>query len=83
MPESSQPFGPVAAPWGVPVLLAPFYACFRLDFFWLKLLNVICYGLFVATSVARATRNQARGRTIAHGPVTPARLAAFADPARI
>lgn len=45
--QSSFPFGPIAAPWGFPVLLAPFYAVFGLDMIALKTVGVLSYLLFL------------------------------------
>lgn len=45
--NSSYPFGPIAAPWGFPVLLAPFYAFFGLDMIGLKLPGVISFLIFL------------------------------------
>lgn len=45
--ESIHPQLPVAHPWGVPLLLAPFYKAFGLDIQWLKMVGVICYLLFL------------------------------------
>jgi len=46
--ESSRYFGPVAAPWGFPALLAPVYAaCGGLNIRCLKLANVPMFALFV------------------------------------
>ena len=48
MRESSRPYGPVAAPWGFPILLAPFYmACGGLNIFCLKFINVLSFALFL------------------------------------
>lgn len=47
--SSSPPFCPVAYPWGLPVLLAPFYAAFGADIFMLKLPGFIFYLLFLCT----------------------------------
>lgn len=45
--KSSYPVGPVAYPWGLPFLLVPFYACFGLDIFGLKMINILFFCLFV------------------------------------
>lgn len=45
--KSSHLVGPHIYPWGVPVLLAPFYAVFGMDILALKSVNVICYLLFL------------------------------------
>ena len=45
--KSSITLGPVTYPWGVPVLLVPFYAYFGMDILALKSVNVICYLLFL------------------------------------
>src|SRR5215472_2110180 len=39
--------GPVAYPWGFPVLLAPFYALFGLNMIALKSVGVVCFLLFL------------------------------------
>ncbi len=49
MEESTRRIGPVAYPWGFPVLLAPFYAVFELNMVGLKSINIICYLLFLVT----------------------------------
>lgn len=45
--NSSRPVGPVAYPWGYPMLLAPFYAYFGFSMPALKSLNNICYLFFL------------------------------------
>jgi len=45
--ESTNPPGPIAYPWGFPVLLAPFYAFFGLNMLALKSLNIVCYLIFI------------------------------------
>jgi hypothetical protein len=45
--QSSYPIGPVAYPWGFPVLLAPFYALFGLNMIALKSVSIICFLLFL------------------------------------
>ena len=47
--KSMFPIGPVAYPWGFPVLLAPFYGLFGHNIFALKIPGVICYLLFIVT----------------------------------
>lgn len=49
MEKSSRNIGPIAYPWGYPMLLAPFYKIFGLKMLALKSLNVICYLIFVIT----------------------------------
>lgn len=44
---SSYPPGPVAYPWGFPLLLAPVYALFGLNALALKLVNLVFYALFL------------------------------------
>src|SRR5262249_28257329 len=44
---STYVIGPIAAPWGAPLLLAVPYAIFGLDMVALKSVNVVCYALFV------------------------------------
>jgi hypothetical protein len=46
---STYVIGPIAAPWGVPVLLSVPYAVFGLDMVALKIVNVVCYVLFLLT----------------------------------
>jgi hypothetical protein len=45
--NSSFPPGPVAYPWGFPLLLAPAYAIFGLNPLALKLVSVVFYGVFL------------------------------------
>ena len=45
--QSSFPTGPVAYPWGFPLILALFYAFFGLNILGLKLVNILFYGLFL------------------------------------
>jgi len=45
--NSSYTFGPIAAPWGFPVLLAPFYAVFGLNMIGLKLVGMISFLIFI------------------------------------
>ncbi len=45
--ESSSSMGPVAYPWGFPLMLAPFYAIFGLNIFALKFVGFICFLLFL------------------------------------
>ncbi|MGD0278493.1 MAG: hypothetical protein ABSC11_04215 [Smithella sp.] len=45
--NSSNTFGPIAYPWGFPVLLAPFYAVFGLNMIGLKLPGVISFLIFI------------------------------------
>lgn len=47
--NSTGDVGPPAAPWGYPVLLAPLYALFGADLLPFKLLNLVCYSLFLLT----------------------------------
>jgi hypothetical protein len=47
--KSMYPIGPVAYPWGFPVLLAPFYGLFGHNIFALKIPGVICYLIFIVT----------------------------------
>lgn len=47
--NSSYPPGPVAYPWGFPVLLAPVYALFGLNPLALKLVGVLFYALFLGS----------------------------------
>jgi hypothetical protein len=44
---SSSTFGPIAYPWGFPVLLVPFYAVFGQNIIGLKLLVVISFLIFI------------------------------------
>ena len=45
--NSSYPPGPVAYPWGFPLLLAPVYAVFGMNTLALKLVNSLFYALFL------------------------------------
>ena len=45
--NSSYPPGPVAYPWGFPLLLAPVYAVFGLNPLALKLVNLVFYAIFL------------------------------------
>src|SRR5262245_52236129 len=45
--QSSYPFGPVAYPWGFPLVLAPLYALFGLNPMALKSVGVLSYLLFL------------------------------------
>jgi hypothetical protein len=47
--KSSEVIGSVAAPWGLPVLLAPLYRLFGLNMLALKSLNVVFHVLFLAS----------------------------------
>ena len=51
---SSYPPGPVAYPWGFPLLLAPLYAAFGLKALTFKLLNTFFYALFLIVVFAFA-----------------------------
>jgi hypothetical protein len=55
--KSSENLGPVAYPWGTPVLLAPIVALFGLNVTALKIVNWICYVLFLL-AVAGGLRNK-------------------------
>ena len=48
--NSSEDIGPVAYPWGYPLLLAPVYRIFGLDLFALKLTNIFFFLLFSSSS---------------------------------
>ena len=57
MQESSRAFGPIAAPWGFPTLLAPLYlACGGLNILCLKLINVPAFALFLLAFFPFLTR---------------------------
>jgi len=45
--QSSRLIGPVAYPWGFPLLLAPIYAIFGTNIVAFKSLNLVCYLLFM------------------------------------
>lgn len=45
--QSSAPMGPVAYPWGFPVILSIFYAVFGLNIFVLKTAGALCYLVFL------------------------------------
>lgn len=54
---SSYPLGPIAYPWGFPLLLAPFYAVFGLNALALKLINLVFYAVFlISLAVLARTR---------------------------
>jgi hypothetical protein len=44
---SSYPIGPVAYPWGFPILLAPLYTLFGLNMIALKAVGVVCFLVFL------------------------------------
>ena len=46
---STKPFGPTVAPWGFPLVLAPFYASSDGDLSSLKIPSCIFYALFLVT----------------------------------
>lgn len=60
MEKSTRTIGPVAYPWGFPVLLAPFYALFGLNFLALKSLNIICYLIFLISLWLGCSRYHSR-----------------------
>jgi hypothetical protein len=77
--NSSYPPGPVAYPWGFPLLLAPVYAIFGLNPLALKLVGIAAYGLFlVAFFFLARTRLDETDSLLLTGvfAVTPALLAA-------
>lgn len=45
--QSNRLIGPLAAPWGVPLMLTPLVAWFGIDIFFLKSLNLVCYIFFL------------------------------------
>jgi hypothetical protein len=47
--QSTINLGPVAYPWGTPVLLAPLVAVFGVNILALKSINLVCYLLFLIT----------------------------------
>lgn len=47
--NSSRAIGPVTAPWGYPLLLAPAYAVFGLNLFALKAVGALSYALFLGS----------------------------------
>jgi hypothetical protein len=47
--QSSITLGPVAYPWGTPILLAPVVAAFGLNLIALKSVNIVCFVLFLVT----------------------------------
>lgn len=61
--NSSYPPGPVAYPWGYPLLLAPVVAVFGIHPLALKLVGIACYALFLVVffllARARLTENEA------------------------
>jgi hypothetical protein len=50
--QAFSPLGPVAYPWGFPLLLAPFCALFGVDMLALKAVNISCYLLFLVVLAA-------------------------------
>lgn len=48
MSESSRPEGPIAYPWGFPLLLAPVYAFFGLDIMMFKLVGLVFFLAYLA-----------------------------------
>ena len=48
MEQSSFPTGPIAYPWGFPLLLAPIYALFGVNMLAFKSINIVCYLFFLA-----------------------------------
>jgi len=48
MEQSSYADGPIAYPWGFPVLLAPIYALFGVNMLAFKSINIVCYLFFLA-----------------------------------
>ena len=60
MEKSTHATGPVAYPWGFPVLLAPFYALFGLKMLGLKSLNIICYLIFLISLWLGCSRYHSR-----------------------
>jgi hypothetical protein len=45
--SASATFGPYVSPWGLPILLAPLYVLFGLNYTAFKMVGVLCFGLFV------------------------------------
>lgn len=45
--QSTRLIGPLAAPWGVPLMLTPLVALVGFDILYLKSLNLVCYPLFL------------------------------------
>jgi hypothetical protein len=45
--QSSAPVGPIAYPWGFPLLLVPLYAIFGINLLVFKLVNILFYALFL------------------------------------
>ncbi len=45
--KSSAPPGPIAYPWGFPLILAPLYALFGINLIVFKLVNILFYALFL------------------------------------
>lgn len=77
--NSSYPPGPVAYPWGFPLLLAPVYTLFGLNPLALKLVGIAAYGLFlIAFFYLARTRLKETAALLLAGvlAVNPALLAA-------
>jgi hypothetical protein len=77
--NSSYPPGPVAYPWGFPLLLAPVYALFGLNPLWLKLVEIIFYAVFLVSFFFLAQTRLPQSEALLLGgvfSVLPAMLAA-------
>jgi hypothetical protein len=65
MEQSSEPIGPIAYPWGLPLMLAPVYAAFGPDMLALKTLNIVCFLLFLITLWLGVRRHLTSGMALA------------------
>ena len=62
--NSSYPPGPVAYPWGFPLLLAPVYALFGLNPLALKLVGLFFYAVFLVSLFFLARRRLSEGEAL-------------------
>ena len=63
--QSSEPVGPVAYPWGLPLMLAPLYAVFGPNMLALKTVNVVCFLLFLVALWLGIRRHHSSATTLA------------------
>jgi 4-amino-4-deoxy-L-arabinose transferase-like glycosyltransferase len=62
--NSSYPPGPVAYPWGFPLLIAPIYALFGLNVLAFKLVNTLFYMLFLVVFFTLARTRLGAGESV-------------------
>jgi hypothetical protein len=65
MEQSSRAVGPIAYPWGVPLLLAPIYARVGLDVLAMKAVNVVAFLAFLGVLWAHLRRRHSTLGTLA------------------